>query len=185
MKIMNCRESSFAEESAIEIRGLFLELVELSIYTFRRNFKLTRISHRGNFWRMIRAPRYFFQPSSTRLSKVYAPAIRLHRYRRIFPRYAPLFPFDTSTLPGEEKWGPDRRRQGGKYLQRDGAVESADMNLLHPDEAKSNRGFGRKGKGWRTMAGNTRGWVTRGRGDGGRRGRVRRLLYSRIIYHPL
>jgi len=43
---------------------------------------------------MIRAPRYFFQPSSTRLSKVYAPAIR--SIDIVFSPDAPLFPFDTS-----------------------------------------------------------------------------------------
>lgn len=81
----------------------------------------------------------------------------LYRYRRIFPRRPVIsVRYFAATLPGEEKWEPDRRRQGGKYLQRDGAVESADMNLLHPDEAKSNEGSAGKGKGdgrWRATQG--------------------------------
>lgn len=145
-----------------------------SLICFKRNFKLTRINYEEN---LTHAFRYFFKlPSSTKLSKVYASTAISY-----FPP-TPLFPFDTSPrLCRAEKNGNRIGEDKGENICR-GTEPSSRRTWIYCIQTRRNRTRVRS-EGERVTDDSGQ---RKGVGGGGvGRGRVRRLLYSRIIYHPL
>lgn len=107
------------------------------------------------FWRMIHAFRYFFKPSSTKLSKVYASTATSSYFPPTLRYFRSILRRD---FAGRRKMGTGSGMTRGEISAEGRSRRVGGHEFIAPRRGEIERGFGRKGKGWRTMAGNARGW---------------------------